>query len=225
MTLEEKNKTLRDLGDCIQEAKRYFDNGNDCFSVALGCWKIEFDRQNKRRNQMNTPANEDAMSEELRTHLAYAEHAPRIERHYKHAREKHPYFCDRALPPLGGKSKEIIENILSGLRKDIVVDAQHDSLHWKKLLDCKVWEALEAIATGDYAHAVEKCYDAIAIILRIIDVMERREKFGRYRVINFIERPCPLCGKQWLFVDAQYPNEVFCYKCEYKEHTQAKTNE
>lgn len=47
MTLEEKNETLRDLGACIQEAKRYFDNGNDFFSVALGCWKIEFNEQNK----------------------------------------------------------------------------------------------------------------------------------------------------------------------------------
>lgn len=44
MTLEEKNETLRDLGVCIQEAKRYFDNENDCFSVALGCWNIEFNR-------------------------------------------------------------------------------------------------------------------------------------------------------------------------------------
>lgn len=180
---------------------------------------------------MNTPATEKEGGEkwtndELESiREFYQEHSRRLREHYTHAREKHPYFCDRALPPLGEKSKEIIEKILSGLRNDIVVDAQHASLNWKKLLDCKVWEALEAIVTGDYAHAVEECYDAIAIILRIIDVMERREKFGRYRVINFIKRPCPLCGKQWLFVDAQYPNEVFCYKCEYKEHTQEKTNE
>ena len=43
MTLEEKNETLRDLGHCIQEAKRYFDNGNDFFIVQSGAWKIEFD--------------------------------------------------------------------------------------------------------------------------------------------------------------------------------------
>ena len=43
MTIEEKNETLRDLGKCITEAKRYFDNGNDFFTVQSGAWKIEFD--------------------------------------------------------------------------------------------------------------------------------------------------------------------------------------
>ena len=43
MTIEEKNETLRDLGKCITEAKRYFDNGNDFFTVRSGAWEIKFD--------------------------------------------------------------------------------------------------------------------------------------------------------------------------------------
>ena len=47
VTLEEKNETLRDLGKCITEVKRYFDNGNDLFTVQSGAWRIEFDMTSK----------------------------------------------------------------------------------------------------------------------------------------------------------------------------------
>ena len=42
MTLEEKNETLREMGDCIQKAKKLFDSGKSRFSVGVGKWKIEF---------------------------------------------------------------------------------------------------------------------------------------------------------------------------------------
>ena len=44
MTLKEKNDTMRDLGTAIAEAKRYIDNGNDFFIIAVGAWEIRFDR-------------------------------------------------------------------------------------------------------------------------------------------------------------------------------------
>ena len=43
MTIEEKCETLRDMGRCIMEAKRYFDGGSDFFTVQSGAWRIEFD--------------------------------------------------------------------------------------------------------------------------------------------------------------------------------------
>jgi hypothetical protein len=51
MTLEEKNETLRDLGECIQLAKRYFDNGNDMFSVSSGHWTVAFDGQYENKKE------------------------------------------------------------------------------------------------------------------------------------------------------------------------------
>ncbi len=131
---------------------------------------------------MNTPANEDAMSEELKTHLAYSEHAPRIERHYKHAREKHPYFCDIMLPSFDfspRKQKEAYTCALKSCRDGIVADIHNNTLSWDTLLECETWEVLDALINGDTAHAVEECYDAIAILLRTIDVLEGRQKLGK----------------------------------------------
>lgn len=69
MTLEEKNETLQDLGVCIKEAKRYFDNENDCFGVSLGCWTIEFNKGVRRpgddRKMLLRPGNAAALREAL----------------------------------------------------------------------------------------------------------------------------------------------------------------
>lgn len=110
-------------------------------------------------------------------------HDGRVRQHYNHAREKHPYFCDNLLPrdiePPELPVEEQIALNLARARRRIESGAKIGNLLWNEILDCEVWEATEAIYERDYAHAVEECYDAIAVLLRTIDVLEGRQKLGK----------------------------------------------
>ena len=118
------------------------------------------------------------------TRLDFIEkHAPRALCHYAHAKEKHPYFCDNLLPrdiePPELPVEEQIELNLAIARRRIESGEKIGNLLWNEILNCEVWEATEAIYERDYAHAVEECYDAIAVLLRTIDVLEGRQKLGK----------------------------------------------
>ena len=104
-----------------------------------------------------------------------------IERHYFHAREKHPYFCDMLHPEWMDASQRDfkIAETLAKLRKQIQAQVVNKEVMWDTLLDCEVWEAHEAIELGHPELAVEECYDAIAVLLRVIDVLEGRQQLGR----------------------------------------------
>lgn len=105
----------------------------------------------------------------------------RIWAHYAHAREKHPYFCDSLLPDylLRDNIRERIARNLSFARRRIKVGVHDHNLMWNGIADCEVWEATEAMFNGDNAAAVEKLYDAIAVLLRTIDVLEGRQELGK----------------------------------------------
>ena len=110
-------------------------------------------------------------------------HLDGVMAHYAHAREKHPYFCDNLLPrdlePPELPIEEQIEINLAIARRRIESGAKIGNILWNEILNCEVWEAAEAIYERDYAHAVEECYDAIAVLLRTIDVLEGRQKLGK----------------------------------------------
>lgn len=104
-----------------------------------------------------------------------------IERHYNHAKEKHPHFCDQLIP---GKDYalnvgEEIENNLREIRSRIERSVESQRCEWDELLNEEVWEVLEAIHNGENDNAVEECYDAIAVLLRVIDVLEGRQELGQ----------------------------------------------
>ena len=103
-----------------------------------------------------------------------------IERHYEHAKEKHPYFCDILRPKFytEDQARRRCANELEDCRDLISEMASESRLQWDVLLNCEVWEAHEAIANDDNFAAVEECYDAIAILLRVIDVLEGRQELG-----------------------------------------------
>jgi hypothetical protein len=98
-----------------------------------------------------------------------------IERHYKHAKEKHPYFCDSitCLSDVGADMH------LSIHRRTIASEVKAGQVEVGTLLYCEFYEAMQAYTRGDTAAAVEECYDAIAVLLRTIDVLEGRQKLGR----------------------------------------------
>lgn len=105
----------------------------------------------------------------------------RIWTHYDHAREKHPYFCDRLLPDylLRDNIKERIALNLACDRRRIKAGVRDHNLMWNEIADCEVWEATEAIFNGNTAAAVEELYDVIAVLLRTIDVLEGRQALGK----------------------------------------------
>lgn len=113
-------------------------------------------------------------------------HIDRIAAHYDHAREKHPYFCDRitCLSDTGADTHlDIYRSTLSAEREASDVEAC-------TVLVCEVYEAMQAYTHGDTAHAVEECYDAIAVLLRTIDVLEGRLSELGHFVINPVNIAC-----------------------------------
>ena len=107
-------------------------------------------------------------------------HADPILKHYNHAREKHPYFCDDLLPELEREEmRRHIRRVLASIRKNLEGRARAGHVEWDNLLNCEVWEVLDAIANNDKAQAIEELYDCIAVCLRTIDVLEGRQKPGK----------------------------------------------
>lgn len=104
----------------------------------------------------------------------------KIKEHYEHAKEKHPYFCNSLLPT-NMSSDEVKDEIDLHLRTArLVVESmeEEERLLPQMILNCEVWEMNEAISNGDTAAAIEECYDAIAVLLRVIDVLEGRQELG-----------------------------------------------
>ncbi len=104
----------------------------------------------------------------------------KIREHYEHAKRKHPCFCDWVIPQTytPKQIRERIDATLKKCREDIALAQGVGILSWDDILNCEVWEVFDAIAKGDTAHAVEECYDAIAVLLRTVDVLEGRQKLG-----------------------------------------------
>ena len=64
------------------------------------------------------------------------------------------------------------------MRTLCTVQKMFQALSAEAVLNCELAEVYEAYARGDTAHAVEECYDAIAVLLRMIDVLEGRQALG-----------------------------------------------
>ena len=107
------------------------------------------------------------------------EHVNRMLKHYAHAIEKRPYFCDSSPLDMDAIYKMYIPIRLDRARKTLKYSTENGCVTWEDLLDCELWEVLEALTSGDKAHAVEELYDMIAVCLRTIDVLEGRQELGK----------------------------------------------
>lgn len=104
----------------------------------------------------------------------YSLHSISIIKHYSHARDKHPYFCDRitCLSSVGSDTHlDIYRSLLAAEIKVSDVEAS-------TVLTCEIYEALQAYTHGDYDHAVEELYDCASVVLRMIDAIKGRQKLG-----------------------------------------------
>ena len=102
-------------------------------------------------------------------------HGGRIVSHYLHAIEKHPHFCDK----ITYLSESGADTHLKLCRKILESSEYVGGLGAVDVINCELYEAVQAYAHGDISHAVEECYDTIATLLRTIDVLEGRQKLGK----------------------------------------------
>lgn len=102
-------------------------------------------------------------------------HEDRVEKHYAHAVQKHPYFCDTiaCLSAIGADTH------LDIYRATLDAEIRAGNVEAKTLVECEILEAIQAYMHGDTAAAVEELYDAIAVLLRTIDVLEGRQPLGK----------------------------------------------
>lgn len=108
----------------------------------------------------------------------------KIAEHYRKAVEKHPHFCDRVIDHFnGGPHTKLavaaMQDELASMRSYVEQEAACEMLTPETLLRCEFAEAMEAYARGDTAAAVDECYDCVAVMLRMIDVLEGRQPLGK----------------------------------------------
>ena len=105
-----------------------------------------------------------------------AERVIRIAEHYCHARRKHPHFAHTLF--LEADDESAAARTLVRTRFCLNCEWRNGEVVAETVLNCEICEAIHALACGDKAHAVEECYDAIAVLLRMVDVIEGRQALG-----------------------------------------------
>ena len=132
---------------------------------------------------MNTSS--DAQAPSCAKHPTFVNtHALNIIEHYYHAREKHPYFCDRILPteayqPTKADALKELQSALLNMRQELNDAMQDGKVAAFVVAGCEWLEFAEAVMMDNSAAAIEELYDTIAVLLRIIDVLEGRQQLGK----------------------------------------------
>lgn len=96
----------------------------------------------------------------------------KIKAHYEHAVEKHPKFTDKFY----SGTHNYAQLSLAQAREDLkwgICDTE-------SIITCELLEIYEAYKGGRLADAKEECYDAIAVLLRMIDMIEKEESNDKY---------------------------------------------
>lgn len=107
----------------------------------------------------------------------------KIAEHYCHAKRKHPYFADM-LFIWDDNDAEEAKRYLESVRMLLNIERKQGRVYAETLANCETAEVCDAIARGDKAAAVEECYDVIAVLLRMVDVLEGRQKLGRPKEVK-----------------------------------------
>lgn len=84
-----------------------------------------------------------------------------IARHLQKAYEKHPVFCEKIMDDYDAVNRGVeLDNARSLCEKYKTAEF---------ILDEEVSEIYEALANGNPMQAIDECFDAIAVLLRIAD--------------------------------------------------------
>lgn len=109
-------------------------------------------------------------------------HVSNILKHYAHAKEKHPYFCDNLNDTIWNTVEPklfMVKRSLRTMRRRLETGSLDSNLSWYEILECEALEALEAILISDTSHAIEELYDCVAVCLRTVDVLKGWQKLGK----------------------------------------------
>ena len=102
--------------------------------------------------------------------------AAKVAEHYEHARRKHPHFAHTLF--LEASDESAAARTLVRTRFCLNCERREGEVVAETVLNCEICEAIHALACGDKANAVEEIYDAIAVLLRMVDVIEGRQALG-----------------------------------------------
>lgn len=105
----------------------------------------------------------------------------RIWAHYDHARTKHPHFCDE-LTRWEQHAAMLLEY---ESRRNLATRVEIGDFGADDVLKCELAELMNAVLNGHTADAIEEAYDCIAVLLRVIDVLEGRQQLGKSE-----DKPC-----------------------------------
>ena len=112
--------------------------------------------------------------------LAFAHNAAL---HYAKALRKHPRFADALFDwrelthPFSGVAA-LAQSRLKSRRSFVKNGERNYRLIANDLLDCEIAEAFDAHEQGDKAATVSELYDAVAVLMRMIAVVEGKQTLG-----------------------------------------------
>ena len=95
--------------------------------------------------------------------------------HYAKALRKHPRFADALF---GDDAADDAQDVLDAMRRELDYLAKNNWLDASALATCEICEAQLANAHGDKAACVDELYDAVAVMMRMIAVVEGKQKLG-----------------------------------------------
>ena len=124
---------------------------------------------------MSDETNTPATWEQVKILSDASDHLKQVIRHYRHAREKHPYFADALILAATQKRADIM---LSEFRDQLKREIADGECYAETVMLCELWEVMDALKQGESGRAVAELYDAIAVLLRMVDVLEGRQKLG-----------------------------------------------
>lgn len=98
----------------------------------------------------------------------------KIKQHYEHAKQKHPYFCDK----LTYFDNFGADTALCTQRTILNNAIKRENVSFIDVLSCELYEAIKEMVDGNIERAIEELLDMIAVCLRGIDVFEGRQALG-----------------------------------------------
>lgn len=88
-----------------------------------------------------------------------------IQKHYEKACKKHPVFCEKLLIKNSNEKEKTALLALSRI-------ARKKDPCGQTVMGEELSEIYEAYIKGEKEHAIDECYDAIAVLLRFVDFIK-----------------------------------------------------
>ena len=90
----------------------------------------------------------------------------KIETHMQKAETKHPDFCR----DVTHKNAKALRQKLDSFRR---LYGMHGTAEYALMEEC--YEIFDAFANGDTIQAIDECYDAIIVLMRIIEKLDKQQ--------------------------------------------------